>query len=87
MLGEVYWLWMCGRARKISLILIRNVICSHPSFFQDLNFTDEKCLYLVFPIKGGIINYVSKKIRKHERTPAFSTERICIRPCSKFGVC
>ncbi|KAK8372669.1 hypothetical protein O3P69_011719 [Scylla paramamosain] len=51
----------------------------------DLSFTDDQCLYMVFPIKGGIVNFVSKKIRKHTLTPIISPERICIRSCSKFG--
>ncbi|KAK4296451.1 hypothetical protein Pmani_031050 [Petrolisthes manimaculis] len=51
----------------------------------DLSFTDEQCLYMVFPIKGGSVKYVAKRIRKHEVTPIISTERICIRSCSKFG--
>ncbi|XP_045106315.1 uncharacterized protein LOC123501521, partial [Portunus trituberculatus] len=51
----------------------------------DLSFTDEGCLYMVFPIKGGLVNFVSKKIRKHTLTPIMSPERVCIRSCSKFG--
>ncbi|CAH0551188.1 unnamed protein product [Brassicogethes aeneus] len=48
---------------------------------KDLSFTDEKCLYIMFPIKGGIFNSVNKKLRKHEILPTVSSERICIRSC------
>ncbi|KAB7506882.1 hypothetical protein Anas_02118 [Armadillidium nasatum] len=52
---------------------------------EDLSFTDSKCLYLVFPVKGGKANYVNKRISKHQQTPTISSQRICIRSCSKFG--
>jgi len=50
-------------------------------FVQDMMFTNDKCLYLTFIVKGGSYNPVNKKIQKHETVPAFSNDRVCIRPC------
>lgn len=44
-------------------------------------FTDDKCFYLTFLVKGGGYNPVNKKIKKHELVPVFSNERVCIKPC------
>lgn len=44
-------------------------------------FTDDKCLYLTFIVKGGGYNPVNKKIKKHEVSPMFSNDRVCIRSC------
>lgn len=51
--------------------------------FQDLSFTDDKCLYLMFPVKGGQFNAVNKKIRKHDLVPSISAQRVCIRSCGE----
>jgi hypothetical protein len=48
---------------------------------KDLSFTDEHCLFMMFPVKGGTFNSVNKKIRKHEVVPLVSPERICIKSC------
>ena len=48
---------------------------------KDLSFTDDHCLFMMFPVKGGIFNSVNKKIRKHEVTPVITPERICIKSC------
>lgn len=48
---------------------------------KDISITDEHCVYMMFPIKGGLFNTVNKKIKKHEITPLISTERICVRSC------
>jgi len=48
---------------------------------QDVAFTDNEGLYLIFPVKGGKYNGVNKRIRKHEKTPIPSTEKIFIRSC------
>ncbi|XP_030757105.1 uncharacterized protein LOC115882976 isoform X4 [Sitophilus oryzae] len=48
---------------------------------RDLDFTDDRCLFMMFPVKGGAFNSVNKKIRKHEVLPVVSTERICIKSC------
>lgn len=48
---------------------------------KDFSFTDDHCLYMMFPVKGGIFNAVNKKIRKHTRVPIVSSERICIKSC------
>lgn len=48
---------------------------------KDLSFTDDHCLYMMFPVKGGIFNSVNKKIRKHNNVPIVSSERICIKSC------
>lgn len=44
-------------------------------------FTDEKCLYLTFVVKGGGYNPVNKKLKKHELVPMFSNDRVCIKSC------
>lgn len=49
----------------------------------DLSFTDDHCLYLVFPINGGGFHEVNKKIRKHEQTPIVTENRVCIKSCGK----
>lgn len=48
---------------------------------QDLSFTDEHCLYMMFPVKGGAFNAVNKKIRKHEDKPIVTENRVCIKSC------
>lgn len=48
---------------------------------QDEAFTDDKGLYMIFPVKGGSFNGVNKKLRKHEETPIPSSERIFIKSC------
>ncbi|KAG8041160.1 hypothetical protein G9C98_002148 [Cotesia typhae] len=48
---------------------------------KDFSFTDDHCLYMMFPVKGGIFNSVNKKIRKHTRVPFVSSDRICIKSC------
>lgn len=53
---------------------------------RDLSFTDDHCLYMMFPVKGGIFNPVNKKIRKHDSVPVVSAERICIRSCGSEEV-
>ncbi len=50
-------------------------------FSQDFSFTDDKCLYLIYPVKGGEFHAVNKKIRKHESIPVVSSQRVCIRNC------
>ncbi|KAF2359756.1 DOMON domain [Trinorchestia longiramus] len=49
---------------------------------HDLSFTDDQCLYLVYPVGGGSFSEKSKRLSKHGSTPLFSTERVCIRSCS-----
>ncbi|XP_066143136.1 uncharacterized protein [Euwallacea fornicatus] len=53
---------------------------------KDLAFTDEQCLFMMFPVRGGAFNSVNKKIRKHEAVPVVSAERICIRSCGNDEV-
>jgi hypothetical protein len=48
---------------------------------QDVAFTDDKGMYMIFPVKGGRFNGVNKKLRKHEETPIPSSERILIKSC------
>ena len=48
---------------------------------QDVAFTDDKGMYMIFPVKGGSFNSVNKKLRKHEETPIPSAERILIKSC------
>lgn len=48
---------------------------------RDLSFTDDHCLYLMFPIAGGRFNAVNKKMSKHEQTPIVTESRVCIKSC------
>lgn len=50
---------------------------------QDLSFTDDHCLYLMFPVLGGRFNAVNKKMSKHEQTPIVTDSRICIKSCGR----
>lgn len=50
---------------------------------QDLSFTDDNCLYLMFPVKGGGFNAVNKKTIKHDQIPVVTDNRICIKSCGK----
>lgn len=52
---------------------------------RDLSFTDEQCLYLMFPVKGGTFNPVNKKIRKHEFVPIISAQKVCMKSCGFDG--
>lgn len=71
-----------GRISNGATILefTRKRISSDP---QDLSFTDDQCLYLMFPIMGGAYNAVNKKTRKHEQTPIVTETRVCIKSCGK----
>lgn len=48
---------------------------------KDLSFTEDHCLYLIFPISGGRFNAVNKKMSKHEQTPIVTESRVCIKSC------
>lgn len=48
---------------------------------KDLSFTEDHCLYLMFPIAGGRFNAVNKKMSKHEQTPIVTESRVCIKSC------
>ncbi|XP_046744465.1 uncharacterized protein LOC124410271 isoform X6 [Diprion similis] len=48
---------------------------------KDISITDEHCVYMMFPVKGGIFNAVNKKLKKHETVPMISSDRICVRSC------
>jgi len=48
---------------------------------QDVVFSDNDAMWMIFPIYGGRYNAVNKKIRKHEQTPIPSTQRVFIRNC------
>lgn len=52
---------------------------------KDLSFTDDHCLYMMFPVKGGSFNPINKKIRKHDANPVVSSDRICIKSCGLEG--
>lgn len=72
-----------------TLSFLRKRITNDP---KDLSFTNDHCLFMMFPVKGGAFNSVNKKIRKHEEVPTISSERICIRSCGNgmaivFYVC
>lgn len=49
----------------------------------DLSFTDDHCLYLVFPNMGGGFHEVNKRIAKHEQVPIVTESRVCIKSCGK----
>lgn len=48
---------------------------------HDLSFTDEHCLFMMFPVKGGAFNAVNKKTRKHEDAIIVTGNRVCIKSC------
>ncbi|XP_046972493.1 uncharacterized protein LOC124539236 [Vanessa cardui] len=48
---------------------------------QDLAFTNEQCLYMMFVTHGGGFDPVSKRTSKHMKTPYVTEERVCIKPC------
>lgn len=50
---------------------------------QDLSFTDDHCLFMMFAVNGGAFNAVNKKIKKHEGIPVVPGRRICIKSCGK----
>ena len=50
---------------------------------QDLSFTEDECLYMLFPIKGGTYLKRSKRFSKHVQTPIVSSEKICIKSCGE----
>ncbi|XP_018044703.1 PREDICTED: uncharacterized protein LOC108684748 isoform X3 [Atta colombica] len=50
---------------------------------KDFSFTNDHCLYMMFPVKGGIFNPINKKIRKHDVKPVVSSDRICIKSCGQ----
>jgi hypothetical protein len=55
---------------------------------DDLSFTEEHCLFMMFPVKGGSFNAVNKRVRKHEAIPVVTDERVCIKSCgldSRYG--
>lgn len=54
---------------------------------RDLSFSDDQCLYLMFPVKGGTFNPVNKKIRKHDLVPIVSAQKLCIKSCGNEGTC
>lgn len=45
---------------------------------KDFQFTDNKCPYFIFPVRGGVYDPNSMMIMKHKATPLVSTQRICI---------
>lgn len=51
---------------------------------KDLSFTDDHCLYMMFPVKGGEYNQVNKKIKKHASI-FVSSKKVCIRSCGIDG--
>uniref|UniRef100_A0A182FFV1 DOMON domain-containing protein n=1 Tax=Anopheles albimanus TaxID=7167 RepID=A0A182FFV1_ANOAL len=51
---------------------------------NDLAFTEDRCLYLMFPIEGGAYNAVNKKVGKHGSVPVVTDTRVCIKSCAKM---
>lgn len=49
----------------------------------DLSFTEDQCLYLMFPVLGGRFNHINYRMKKHEQTPVVSDTRICIKSCGR----
>lgn len=60
------------------LSFVRKRITNDP---KDIQFTNDKCFFFQYPVKGGFFNAVNKKIKRHEHVPVISSERICIKPC------
>lgn len=50
---------------------------------NDLSFTEDHCLYMMFAVQGGRFNAVNKKMSKHEQTPIVTDSRICIKSCGR----
>lgn len=50
---------------------------------KDLAFTNDRCLFMMFPIKGGTVHPVNKFLGKHETTPFVTDRRICIKSCGR----
>lgn len=50
---------------------------------NDFSFTEDKCLYLMFPVIGGRFNAVNKKMSKHEQVPVVTYSRVCIKSCGR----
>lgn len=50
---------------------------------KDLSFTEDHCLYLMFPVNGGRFNAHNKQMGKHEQTPVVTDTRICIKSCGR----
>lgn len=50
---------------------------------KDFSFTDDHCLFLMFPVNGGRFNAVNKQLGKHEQTPVVTDSRICIKSCGR----
>nr|CAD7259493.1 unnamed protein product [Timema shepardi] len=71
---------MAGRKKDgiTTLSFLRKRLSSDP---KDVSFTEKNCVYFMFPVEGGDFHPVNKKIRKHNRVPSISAERICIKPC------
>ena len=74
--GQVWKLFLKNHRKLLKIVYLYNF-----KTFQDVAFTDDKGLYMIFPVKGGRFNGVNKKIRKHEETPSVSSERIFIKSC------
>ena len=36
---------------------------------------------MIFPVRGGDFNAANKKIKKHDQTPAVTSQKVHIRPC------
>lgn len=47
----------------------------------DLAFTEDQCLYIMFPLTGGMFNAVNKKIAKHGSTPIVTDNKVCVKSC------
>lgn len=48
---------------------------------NDLGFTEDRCLHLVFPVWGGTYNSVLRKLGRHARSPHVSKHPLCLRGC------
>jgi len=67
---------MTGRYRDglVQISFIRKVVTNDASYDVPL----DECKFFLFPVEGGTYNAVNKKIRKHEKVPIVSAERVCI---------
>lgn len=48
---------------------------------NDLGFTEDRCLHLVFPVWGGTYNSVLRKLGRHARSPHVSKHPLCLQGC------
>ena len=91
-LGHVVSLYSCSQQTRYRYVVSHRDLSrfaktsSHRfcSLSQDLSFTEDECLYMLFPVKGGTYLKRSQRFSKHVQTPIVSSEKICIKSCGEY---